>query len=216
MIGPLIGVGGIFCILVASEYLWRNKSLGGEGSRKFVHILSGSFIAFWPFFMTFGQIQLLSVALLLVVVASKSLRFFMSIRGVGRQTYGEMLFPVGICVAATIARSDWVFAASILHLSLADGFAALVGVRFLKHTRYQVFGQTKTLVGTAVFYSFSLLITAAAMLLDPASYGNLAPFIVFWLPLMATIAENVAAYGSDNLLVPILVASILTSLQTLG
>ena len=215
MIGPVIGIGGIFCILIASELLWRTKFVHhAETSRKFVHILTGVFVAFWPFFMSFGYIQLLSVAMLLVVLVSKHLHIFKSIHGVGRQTFGELLFPAGIFIAATFAQSDWIYAAAVLHLSLADGLAAVVGVRHLKRFSYRMFGQTKTVVGTFAFYLVSLAITLAVVVFDVDSYGSMGQAIVFWLPISTTLLENVATYGTDNLVIPLFVVVMLNSLQT--
>jgi phytol kinase len=214
MLGPLIGVGGIFAILVVTEILWRTKVIKKpEVSRKIIHILSGTFIAFWPFFMSLGEIQVLSLLLLAVVGASKSLRFFMSIHGVGRQTFGEILFPLGVLFAATFTQSNWVFVAAILHLSLADGFAAAIGARHNKRFGYKVIGQMKTLIGTAVFYVLSLLIVAGAMILDPVSYGQNALMILSVLPLSVTVVENFAPYGTDNLFIPAFVVGALEAFK---
>lgn len=63
----------IFCIVVFAEILWRSKILRSEHSRKLVHILVGTFAAFWGFFLDNNQILLLAAAMFLVVLTS---RFF--------------------------------------------------------------------------------------------------------------------------------------------
>ncbi|MGH9856667.1 MAG: hypothetical protein ACRD4B_02370 [Acidobacteriota bacterium] len=217
MLGPLIGVSGIFLVLVITEVLWRTNVIKKpEYSRKIIHILSGTFIAFWPFFMTFREIQLLSLLLLAVIVVSKSLRFFMSIHGVGRQTMGEIFFPLGVLVAASFASSNWIYAAAILHLSLADGLAAAVGIRHTKRFGYKVIGQMKTLIGTAVFFVVSLLVVAWAMVMDPTSWGYNVPTILLLLPLSVTVVENFAPYGTDNLFIPAFVVGVLESLKVVA
>ncbi|HTE57265.1 MAG TPA: hypothetical protein VK694_00830 [Verrucomicrobiae bacterium] len=216
MIGIIIGVIGIAWILLLSEWLWRKKVVSAEFSRKFVHILTGTFIAFWPFMMDFWVIQLLSFGLLLVVFLSMKLHIFKSIHGVPRQTYGEVLFPVGVAIAATFAQSEWVYTAAILHLSLADGFAALIGSRHIKKHGYKILGQYKTIVGTFVFYIISLSIIICVVVFDSVHYQAVGASLIFWLPLAATLVENVAVYGTDNLLVPVLVIGVLNSLQTVG
>jgi len=213
MLGILIGLAGIGCTLLISEILRTTKSVSPEFSRKFVHIITGTFIAFWPFIMPFWAIQLLSLLLLAVVVASMKLHIFKSIHGVPRHTYGEILFPIGIFIAASFAKSDWIYTAAVLHLSLADGFAALIGIKHIKRHGYKIFGQTKTLIGTLVFYIISLGITALVVGFDSAEYGTAAMAILVWLPIGATIVENIAVYGSDNLLVPLLVIGVLNSLR---
>lgn len=214
MVPPLIGIAGIFCILIASEFLWRTKFVKhAETSRKFVHILTGVFVSFWPFFMPTWQIQLLCGAMLTVVIVSKKLHIFASIHKVGRQTYGELLFPLGIFLAATFANSDWIFTAAVLHLSLADGVAAVVGVRHLKRFSYNMFGQSKTVIGTFAFYIVSLLITLALVIFDMAEYSDMAQMMVLWLPIATTLLENVAVYGTDNVLLPLFVVAVLNTLQ---
>lgn len=216
MIGAVIGVTGIGLILVLSELLWRRKIISAEYSRKFVHILTGTFIAFWPFMMDFWVIQLLSFGLLTIVFLSMRLKIFKSIHGVPRQTYGEVLFPLGIAVAATFAHSEWIYAAAILHLSLADGFAAVIGIRHIKKHGYKIFGQSKTIVGTFVFYMISLSIIVCVVVFDGAHYQNVGASLIFWLPLAATLIENLAVYGTDNVLVPLVIIGVLNSLQTVA
>jgi phytol kinase len=216
MLGVIIGVTGIAWILLLSELLWRKKVISAEYSRKFVHILTGTFIAFWPFMMDFWVIQLLSFALLAVVFLSMKVKLFKSIHGVPRQTYGEVLFPLGIAIAATFAQSEWVYAAAILHLSLADGFAAVVGSRHIKKHGYKILGQYKTIVGTFVFYMISLSIIVCVVVFDSAHFQPVGASLIFWLPIAATIIENIAVYGTDNVLVPLLIIGVLNSLQTVA
>lgn len=217
MIGPLLGLAGIFLILIFSEYLWNTKRITTrEASRKLVHMATGTFIAFWPFFMSFAWIQALSVLLLVVVFASKRLHIFKSIHGVPRPTYGEVLFAVGIFLSATFAQTEWIYTAAVLHLALADGIAALVGIRFIKRFSYTVFGQTKTIIGSLAFYLVSLAITTAVVVLDPVDYGSTGQVIVIWLPVSATLLENIGVYGTDNLFVPVLVVGVLNSFQMIG
>lgn len=216
MWGMVFGVIGIGCTLVLAEALRRYRKVSPEFARKFVHIITGTFIAFWPWIMSFGAIQLLSIGLLAVVFVSKKLHIFKSIHGVERPTYGEILFPIGIFLSATFAESAWIYAAAILHLSLADGFAAVVGVRFIKRHGYKVFGQTKTLIGTATFYLFSLAITLLVVSFDAAEYTDTALAILIWLPIGATAVESGAVYGTDNLFVPLLVISVLNALRTVA
>lgn len=103
--------------------------------------------------------------------------------------------------------------AAVLHLSLADGFAALIGVHFTHTFGYKIFGQVKTVIGTITFYLTSVCIIAATMHFDPAAYSTTAPYVVLILPIVTTAIENAGIYGSDNLLVPATVIVILGSLR---
>lgn len=206
MFGLLIGLGGIASIVLLSEFLQAAHVIRAkEVSRKIVHITSGVFAASWPFFMPLWAVRVMAILMLAVIFLSKRLTLFRSIHGVNRRTYGELLFPCGILFSSLFAQNEWIYAAAVLHLSLADGFAAIVGVKHLRHSAYKIFGHAKTIQGTLTFYLISLLITLLAVILSPESYAATAIVLVFWLPLSATFAENVAIYGTDNILVPAIV-----------
>lgn len=214
MINPLLAIGGVGVILLISEISWKVSHIKKpEIYRKFVHILTGVYISLWPLFLSLAWIQALSILMFLVVLASKRFNIFGSIHEVTRTTYGEIMFPLGVLVAATFAQSGWVYMAAVLHLSLADGLAALIGVRFMKNFSYKVFGHTKTIIGSATFFVVSMFIVAGVMLLDPLPYGQNAQFAIIIVPLLTTIIENFASYGTDNLFVPLAVIFILDSMR---
>lgn len=216
--GLVIATAIVFGMLVMSEVLWRRKVIRGELARKFVHILVGSFVAFWPYFMSWRSIQLMSVAFLAVVVVSQRIRIFHAVHEVSRKSWGEELFAVSIGLAAWLTPSPLVFAAAVLHLALADGFAALVGKRFGMLHQYRVGDYTKTLAGTCTFWIISTIITATVVLLGAPGNGVLWPLLplVVWLPLAATVLENVGIRGTDNLLVPMLVIAVLSLVHVTG
>jgi dolichol kinase len=211
MFAALLSIGVIFCLLMVSEYLRRVRHMHAEISRKLVHVLVGSFIAFWPFFMSWDTIRILAVALLAVIFLSRELHVFKAIHSVRRRTWGELLFPVSVLLASWLAHSKWVFAAAILHMSLADGFAAIIGTNFGQSTRYRVFGQVKSLAGTVTFILLSFAITAWAIHAGIPLRPGLSS-VVFWLPLVAALMENIGVFGIDNLFVPMLVLLVLNGL----
>lgn len=200
----------VFVVLILAEYLARYKRVHSEVTRKIVHILVGVFVAFWPFFLSWGQIQILSLAFILVIAISIKLNVFRAIHAVERNTSGEILFAFSMLILATFAQNQFIFMASMLVLSLADGLAAVIGKKFGGKTSYSIFGDTKSVVGTLVF----LVVSASIILL----YCNLAQVatsfvIIIWLPLILTIAENISRRGTDNLTIPLLSALILIQLQ---
>lgn len=202
----VLAIGGI---VLVSEFLWRKNYLRGEASRKLVHILSGTFVAFWGFYLDDGQILVLSGLLFAIVLISRQLGLFKSVHNVSRKTWGELFFPIGIAGTAVLADSPWVFMAAMLHVGIADGLAAILGIRYIRKHGYKVFKQQKTVVGTLTFFNASIFITIATMLLTTDLQLNLV--IVLLLPLMATAAENLGQYGTDDLLVPLTVAFLLNS-----
>jgi phytol kinase len=213
----LIAGAVVFALLVTSEILWRARLVRDEFARKFVHISVGTFVAFWPYFMTWQQIELMCLAFLVTILTvgylmrylPKYLHIFHAIHAVSRKTRGEVFFPVGIGLSAMLMPSPIIFTAAILHLSLADGFAAVMGKRFGVLHQYKVRNYTKTLAGSATFYVVSTLIVTMSFVVSgtPITWP-IVPILV-WLPLAATLVENVAVGGTDNIFVPLLVIIVL-------
>lgn len=197
----------VFLILVFAEYLSR-RGVHSELTRKLVHMMVGTFVAFWPFFLSWRQIQFMSLAFLIVVLASLKLRVFDSVHGVNRHTMGEVLFAAVIGILAFIVSNKFVFAAAMLHLSLADGFAAIIGLAWGENSTYKIMGRTKSLVGSLAFFftSLGIMIWYAAF-----SHLGYSAITTVWLPVMATVAENISGEGTDNMVVPLLVALVLSS-----
>jgi phytol kinase len=215
MISALLAVAGVFIFLVLVEFITRKQHLKGESPRKLIHIGVGSFVAFWPFFMSIHSVLWLSAALFIVVFISKFFHIFESIHTVRRYTMGELFFPLGIGLAALLAQSKWIFLAAVLHMSLADGLAGLIGMRFAKKRRgvYKVFGRVKTIAGSTTFFVASAFITSWVILCSNAGFSQTAWPVIIVLPVLATFLENVSPDGSDNLFVPLFVVGVLGSLQ---
>lgn len=200
----IITVLAVFAILVSSEIWWRRRSTQGEFSRKYVHITVGSFVAFWPFFLSWDQIRLLSVAFFVVISLSKTLHIFKAIHSVQRPTWGEVYFALAVGVITLVTQDHWIYMIALLQMSLADGFAALIGTRFGNRSRYYVFGQTKSVIGTLTFLVVSCVLLAIYS--RHATGAIFSPHLAV-IAVLATIIENVGIQGLDNLLVPLLVGA---------
>jgi phytol kinase len=205
----LIALAVTLFMVVTAELLWHFKIIRDELARKFVHITVGTFVAFWPYFMTWHEIQLMSLAFVIVIAISWKANVFRSVHDVKRRTWGELFFPIGIGVSALIMPPPIIFTAAILHLSLADGFAAIVGLRYGMVHKYSIRNYTKTIAGTATFWAISTTIVLVTVLVSQNGLTwPLLPLLV-WLPLMATLLENVAVAGTDNIFVPLLIIVVL-------
>jgi dolichol kinase len=199
----------VFILLLIAEYMWRIKHYYSEVTRKFVHITVGTFAAFWPWILTWDQIELLAGAFLIGVLLARTFTIltrvfsiFGSVHIIGRKTLGELFFSLGIGTTALISHNRYVFMAAILQLSIADALAAIIGTRFGKRHRYHVFGQPKSVAGSLTFLVCSVVILGFYFAF---SHHSALPTII-WLPLVVTALENVGIRGSDNLLVPVVVA----------
>ncbi len=202
----------IFCLLLISEFLWRKKWVRAETSRKIIHMGTGVLVAFLPFFVSWPSIQALSIAFLVVILASVRLNIFGSIHSVKRVTKGEILYAVGIGICAFLQPVDWIFAAAILHLALADALAAMVGTKWGKRTRYTLLSHGKSMLGSLVFFYTSMAIFLGVILLQPAEGLPSNYLLLLVLPTILTLLENVSWYGVDNVTIPLMCVVLLSSL----
>jgi phytol kinase len=209
MIGLSISVIVVFLLIVISELLWRRGGVDTEYTRKFVHVSVGSFVAFWPLFLSRHEIVLLSGAFVAVVVIANYFNFFKAMHSVQRPTWGEVFFALAVGILAYVAHDGWIYTAALLHMSLADGFAAIIGTKFGKKNRYYVFGHAKSVAGTLTFFLVSVIILAGYAAFTPHALS-------LWflaVALGATMLENVAIRGFDNIFVPLLIAVALNALH---
>ncbi len=205
--GTIVVLIVVFLMLIFGEYLSRAKGVHSELTRKITHILVGTFVAFWPFFLSWRNIQFLSLAFLVVVFLSIRLNIFRSIHAVKRGASGEIWFAIVIGLLAFISTDEWVFAAGMLFLALADGFSAIIGLAYGGNNTYKVFGHIKSVAGSLAFF-----VTAALITLGYFAFSGAQPSsAVVWLPVVATVAENLSVNGTDNIVLPLLTVLVLSS-----
>lgn len=195
LITAWLGAVFIFASLISKR--WPQQQ---ELSRKVVHIGAG-------FALPIAWVTEIPVSLALAAAALASSlalinhrwRLLGSIEDVGRFSYGTVAYGASITILLAFfwpQRADLVCAA-VLTMALADGLAGLLGANFSSH-RWQIFGQTKSIIGTATMALVTLLVLA---LLLP----NLPWHVVIAIATSATLLEQFSWAGLDNLTVPLLV-----------
>jgi phytol kinase len=217
MNGMLWAIAGTAIVLVTGEYLWYKQILKGEYARKFVHICTATFAAFWPLMMNRVQIVLLSVLFMVVLVVVKKLNLFKSLRGVHRTTYGEIWYAVGIALCALLFTENAIYAIAVLHMALADGFAAIVGVGMgSKAKKFTYNGSKKSIEGTLTFLAISFFLNAGYWLYlsgQHLSINGISPLIIPLYSIVCAftlaVAEIVSPKGSDNVIIPLLAGFLL-------
>ncbi len=211
-----LALGPVGLILIGSEVLWRTKTVRGERARKFIHILAGVWMAFWPLYLPFDGIVILGIAALTLLLYSRYTRLFSSIYDVKRITYGELLYALAIIVVALFAEADWIFTASILMLALADGGAAVIGRFYGITNSYLVFGSQqlkKSVAGSAAFILFAFVVMIiAGLVADGDVYEGHELLVFVVVPLFSLALENITPYGVDNIVTPIFVMAVLNSI----
>ena len=206
MLAVIVCLAGIALILAVSEILWRQKILHGEHQRKFVHILSASFIAFWPWLIGFKAIELIGLAMIATLLVNRKLTKLHYLGETRHEHYGDLFFAIAVIACALLTKNKVFFATAMTELALADGLAALVGTQFGHKWRYKVFHQTKTLIGSMIFWLISLAVLGTGMLFtDGAITMDHYQLALLLVPPILTLLENAAVMGLDNAAVPIAV-----------
>jgi phytol kinase len=215
MLAVFLSLLAVLVVLLVDEILWRKKIIHGELKRKLVHIAVTTFVAFWPWFMSWKVIQLIGIAMVLVLLLNRQVKVLHYLGGIRQQTYGDVFLALSITTAALITNERIFFAVAMLHVALADGFAAIIGTKFGRGWQYKVFGQTKTVLGSMTFWITSICILGAGLLAAHSliPYSNYAALLII-LPPVLTLTENVAVLGTDNLAIPIVVIAALNLAAT--
>ncbi len=216
MLKLLIATVPIAFILLLSEYLWRKKVVRGERARKLIHILAGVWMAMWPFYLPFDGIFMLGFLAMTVLLYSRFTNLFHAMYAVKRKTYGELFFALAIIVCAYLGQEPWVFSVSILLLAVADGGAAIVGRYWGAGNSYFVFGNKnlqKSIAGTAAYLVLAYVSIGVGWLEggEQVIQDNVV-LVLLVLPFGATLLENTAPYGSDNILTPLYATVLLNGL----
>lgn len=216
MLQMLLAVAGTGFFLLIGEYLSRKRILKGEYARKFVHITCGTFAATWPLFLTRWQIVALAALFAVVVVVVKQLKVLRSFKAVRRVTYGEIWYAVGLISAALIFQDGRIYALAVLHMALADGLAAVVGVSMGKKGKvFKFHSCRKSIAGSLTFFAVSFALNVAFWVTAQMN-GLISNEIGVLLPLLLSAsaavvlmcAEIMAPKGSDNVIVPLLAGAL--------
>ena len=202
----IVSLSAISAVLLIDEILWRKKIIHGELKRKFVHISVTSFVAFWPWIMSWKAIQLIGVVMVLVLLINRQLKVLHYLGGIRQKTYGDVFLALSITTTALLTDEKVFFAIAMLHVALADGLAAIIGTKFGKKWKYKVFGQPKSIIGSMTFWIVSLFILGVGLLAAHSAipFSNYI-ILLLVLPPILTAIENLAVLGTDNLAIPVVV-----------
>jgi dolichol kinase len=215
MLALIVCLLGLLILLVIAEFIGKKRLLKGEYHRKFLHISAGTFIAFWPWLISWHWIQAISLAMAAGMLANHHLNYFNYRGKIGRATYGDILYAVAIFLAASITHNKVFFALAMLEVAIADGLAAVAGISYGRYWVYKIFGHKKTVIGSMVFWIATVCIFGAGLLAahDSISFQNY--FLILLLaPPVLTLVENISLFGLDNLVLALLTVAVLRALQS--
>jgi phytol kinase len=202
----ILGVGlWLGVVLLVAELVARFTPLGGEVSRKIVHIGVGNVIllAWWLHIPAWVGIAA-AIGSSIATLVSYWYPVLASVSGVGRKSFGTFFYSVsiGLLIAYFWPQGLQAHAVlGILVMTWGDGLAALIGQRFGKHP-YTVWGMTKSWEGTATM-AIASTIASGAILSFTYEFSAPVALTAIIVAAVATGLESFSKFGLDNLSVPL-------------
>ena len=203
----VLGVLGL--ALVALRRAQVRRKLSAEATRKALHVtMSAVSLALpWLFDETWPVVVLAALATgaMVAVRVVPALRDDVGgvLHEVGRQSLGDVCFPVAVLVLYLLAAdSPVLYAIPLLLLGLADPAAALTGARH-GLAPYATVDGVKSREGSVAFAFVSFLCVHVPLLLFTPIGRPESLWVAAIVAVLATIVEAVSWRGLDNLFIPI-------------
>lgn len=193
-----------------AEVLFRRFNVNAEHTRKFVHVFTGIVALSFPFYLEQTiEVVGLCVLFFVMLIFIKKYNILPSIMQVDRRTYGSLFFPLAVGSCFYMFKQHDILAFYMIPvaiLTISDPLASIVG-QALGKGPYQVFGNKKTLSGSAAFLLSAILI---CLLINGLFSDISIPIMtLIVLSVFATLAESVSVSGTDNLSIPLISLAIL-------
>ena len=209
-------IAGIAAVLFAVVVLFpllqtmrRFVAITAEQVRKLAHVGTGVlaigfawiFSSSVPVFIVCGLAALLMVA----IRHYPPLRRQMAgvLENVGRESRGEIYFPVSVALLFFLARGNkLMYVIPLLVLTFADSVAALLGEEYGRHG-YAGIGGTKSAEGSVGFFTVAFFSVHIPLLLFTPMGRPETLLIAIDIALVVTLLEAIAWSGLDNLFIPL-------------
>ena len=210
-------LAGLFLALFSiAEILYHILKIKVEYTRKIVHINTGLITLSFPILIdNHWLVLLLSCGFLLILSLSLRFNLLKSINAIDRISRGSLIYPIvvyGLFLVYVTYGSLLFFYLPILILAICDPLACLAGRKWPKG-KYKVGTDTKTLVGSAAFFTSSLLVSIVLLLF----FSELSLIILSSTSLIiatiTTFAESLSQKGYDNLFIPLTALLIIIALN---
>ena len=190
-------------LLLISEKLLSNYP---EGSRKFLHIMTGNIAFLLPIFVTREVMAFAAAAPFIVITLLmspytpiKSIRGRTSAAGHGM---GLVYYSLTWTILAYLFFDNMVvIAISILAMSYGDGLASIIGMKFGKR-RYNVFGDRKSYIGSFSMFMFTFFTIIIALIYYNIMITKYVLIVMLFISFIAALVEGLTPKGLDNLTVP--------------
>lgn len=194
---------GMLLLFFVVDILQRKVITKTKWARRATHIGAGIIIYFMPDYLSRNDIIIMAFVFAALLGVSKWKKI-LSLHNVDRQTLGEIFYPLGVLCLSIICLPEYVnsFKLGILILAISDAMAGIVG-DITKYKRIKVFNNIKSLGGAITF-----LITTLIILFFVMGITSQTLLVIIGFSLALTFIEFISIFGTDNILLPIMTATI--------
>ncbi|MCF0147551.1 MAG: phosphatidate cytidylyltransferase [Clostridium sp.] len=205
LMGIIISILFVFLIIGASSSLTKFNLLSNEGSRKFIHIgVSNWWIIAMIFFDNNIYAAIVPALFVIINYISYKKQVFKAMERDGsKNDLGTVYFAVSLLILALITfrniEYSYIGALGILIMGYGDGLAAVIGVKYGKHT-FEVLGNKRSLEGSLAMFIFSFVVSVIILYIFSGTNVFLYSLII---AIVSTGLEALSPYGLDNLTVPL-------------
>lgn len=227
----LVALFLLVLLLALSESLKKFAKVSPSHTRKLVHVATGVFVFFAPYFFKEKFYPALIPALFIPFnVLATRLGWLSSLHAAPDEekatslNYGTVYFPVAFLALVWLCWdwSVWIMQTAMLVLGLGDAAAALVGESVRNPHQYK-FSTVKSLEGSLAMFGVSFAVLYGCFVwFKPESLalselgGAALASLAFALALVATASESLMSGGADNLAVPLSLAFFLAVFERYG
>lgn len=202
LITVLLSMGTVFLILGPVSLL-KKRGVNSEICRKLVHILLSNWVLLAMVLFDSPWTACAAPALFVLLnYLSWRKGLFSSIERETDNTPGTVWYAVSLfllCLAGFSLKMPWVAACGMLAMGYGDGLAALVGIRWGRHS-FPGRLSSKSLEGTLTVVAFSALAVGIVCLIFAREIAFPAAFVC---GILAGAIELYSPRGIDNLTLPL-------------
>ncbi|MCM0589747.1 MAG: phosphatidate cytidylyltransferase [Gloeotrichia echinulata IR180] len=213
----------VISLLIIAEGLRRLFGIQPDLTRKVIHVGAGMWIFGVLLLFQRWQIGIIPFATFIGVNYLLYRYRIIASMDTADSSPGTVYFAISVTLLfGLLWRPDGpvdnvpIAAAGIMAMTWGDALAALIGKRFGQH-KYQVGNSVRSWEGSAAMFVASTIAIFLVLLLLPGS--SLSPLAVSYgvgrsllaailSGALATLAEGVSPYGTDNLSVPLVAAAV--------
>jgi len=205
VLGLILLTAWFLILYISGMVLYQKWPYQKEWMRKLLHIGTGPVILIaWitsiPRTINLG----IGILTILGILVNYRLMLMPTIEAIDRRSYGTLAYALAVTILVWLywPKEFTAIMAGLMVMGFGDGLAGLLGSTFSSPC-WRVWGQRKSIIGTVTMFVVSIMVLVILSTLSsiPINYRG-----IMNLAVIATILEQLAISGWDNLIIPLIIS----------